>query len=252
MGAENAKLEGRVRELEVQLATARGSIKGGGCSCTCRQDIQAKDQQLSTLETRLLTQEGSLLDLRFERELAILKQQRLNKHIHEVMAVDGLTQATSSMHTTSSRPTTTNGGRSPPRPGTSPSGRNPAQQGSNLLRSKQRDIANLEAVVDGLRNVLERAQHENLQLRATAVPVSQYNACQREIAALKAREKDLVAYLQDMGMKQRNTTTTTTGEASPNGGNTVAADNDESLNTCLLYTSPSPRDRTRSRMQSSA
>eukprot|EP00164_Ancoracysta_twista_P014644 GFYU01023945.1.p1 GENE.GFYU01023945.1~~GFYU01023945.1.p1 ORF type:complete len:125 (+),score=1.53 GFYU01023945.1:2-376(+) len=35
-------------------------------------------------------------------------------------------------------------------------------------------------------------------------------------------------------MKQRNTTTTTTGEASPNGGNTVAADNDESLNTRRL------------------
>ena len=29
-------------------------------------------------------------------------------------------------------------------------------------------------------------------------------------------------------------------------------DNDQTTNTCLLYTSPSPRDRTRSRMPSSA
>ena len=37
-----------------------------------------------------------------------------------------------------------------------------------------------------------------------------------------------------------------------NSVNTSNADRDEHLKGCLLYTSPSPRDRTRSRMPSSA
>ena len=42
------------------------------------------------------------------------------------------------------------------------------------------------------------------------------------------------------------------GQATPSGAALLGSPAGESFSTCLLYTSPSPRDRTRSRMPSSA
>ncbi|KEG11988.1 mushroom body defect [Trypanosoma grayi] len=109
----------------------------------------------SALERELLEKNSTILDLRFEQETLQLKVGRLERHIQDILQVDS---------------TNTN------RTGT----------------FKQRGrVEALESVVENLKLVVDRLQHENGVLKSKSVSMSKHMDLLRELRELRASERQL-------------------------------------------------------------
>jgi hypothetical protein len=165
------------KQLEAEVQSLRAYINGSapGMPTTVAPATAAavgeKDDVVHSLENKLLHQEGLLLDLRFERETLAMRVQRLERHVADIMACDQQSAA--------HQPVGPNKGKTP-----------------------ARDPAALEAVIDNMKAVIERLQHENTQMKSTAVSSTKYLDMVREVKLLRGRERELLERMQELVAKQ--------------------------------------------------
>lgn len=179
LGQANKQLEAEIQSLRAYLAGAGvGSVAppapaaaGGSGGHGEREDA------VHALENKLLHQEGLLLDLRFERETLAMRVQRLERHMADILACD--------QHSTGQAPLA--GPNRGPNRGQTPGMRDPAA---------------LEAVIENMKVVIERLQHDNTQMKATAVSSTKYLDMAREVKLLRSRERDLLDRMQELIQKQ--------------------------------------------------
>ena len=169
------------KQLEQEVQSLRSYLSGGApqSAASAPSAPSDKDDVVHALENQLLSQEGLLLDLRFERETLAMKVQRLERHLADVMAVDQYNQQVAG-------------------------GLHPQHQGPNRGRpaAGMKDVVVLEAVIENMKVVIERLQHENMQFKSTAVSSSKYLDMVREVKQLRLRERELIDKVHDLVAKQ--------------------------------------------------
>ncbi|CUG92878.1 Hypothetical protein, putative [Bodo saltans] len=158
----NDRLTSDIRRLEAENAKLRGGSQTTELQADNGDTGNTKTREL---ENKLLTQEGILLDLRFERETLAMKVSRLERHLNDVMAIDSANAAL--------KPTA----------------------GPNVGRKREtsgKEVAALEAVIENMKLVVERMQAENMSLKANSVSSAQFMEAAREVKHLRQRERVLL------------------------------------------------------------
>lgn len=166
------KRDADVRQLEGELSVMRAHFGGSLPSQPTVNVGEAKLQEeaMRALEAKVLCQEGALLDLRFERESLFMRVQRLEQHIADLLA-------------------------------TSEAERISKPQPKEMVAQRGAMIANLEAVVEQMKGVIEKLQHDNAQLRQSGVTSAKYMEAQRQLKSLQTREKGLMDTIQALSFK---------------------------------------------------
>lgn len=172
----NDRLTRDVQRLEAENAALRG---------VCAPSSTAPSQPSATfvpeppkvreLENKLLEQEGLLLDLRFERETLLMKVTRLEKHLSDIMRVDAVAQSTATA--------AGNAGA------------------SRKTKGSGKDVVALEQVIESMKNVIERQQHENMSLKSTAVSSAQFMEAMKEVKDLRHREREMLQRIHEQHKK---------------------------------------------------
>lgn len=170
----NERLTNDMRRLEAENA----KLRGGALPSSVEQvEADAGGSKIRELENKLLTQEGVLLDLRFERETLSMKVMRLERHLSDVMAVDSAASKAPAPHGS------------------------PGAHGTNVGRKRDptsgKEVAALEGVIENMKLVVERMQAENMNLKANSVGSAQFMEAAREVKHLRQRERALLERCQE-------------------------------------------------------
>jgi chromosome segregation ATPase len=200
------KLSATETEIE-QLRADNASLRAGVTAPSDAKLAAAKGLQkrISELEDLVLTKDGMLLDLRFERETLQLRAGRLERHLDEMVSTDRREQQ--QQHASPS-PTGRqlapglNGGATPrgsagaPGSGAAATAARGGHSATDITR-----IAQLEGVVENMKAVIERLHKENTLLKTTGVSGSRYVEATRELKHLRGRERELIETIQQLNLK---------------------------------------------------
>ncbi|KAH9597453.1 hypothetical protein LSM04_006935 [Trypanosoma melophagium] len=162
-GIQLSNMRQRIDELvaeneRLSAEMSRSRVASNPLSTDFTADVPVKSDKVDNrevLERELLEKNNTILDLRFEQEALQLKVGRLQRHIEDILKVDS---------------TKTKRGES--------------------FQQRGR-VEALESVVENLKLVVERLQHENNVLKSKTVSMSKHMDLMRELRELRANEKHL-------------------------------------------------------------